>query len=120
MGTDLGDPISYLALEKHTPVYAADGARIGHVEHVLADEDEDIFDGIVIEEGLREWSFADAEQVAAIHERGVTLNLPATEARALPRPSANPAAMEVDPADTGRSTVRDKLRRAWDLVSGDY
>jgi hypothetical protein len=120
MGGDLGDPISYLALEKRTPVYAADGEQIGHVEHVLADDEEDIFDGIVIDEGLRECSFADAEQVAAIHERGVTLTLPAREARALPRPSANPAAMEVDPADTGRSTLRDKLRRAWDLVSGDY
>lgn len=120
MGADLGAPISYLALEQRTPVFTADGEQIGHVEHVLADEEEDVFDGIVIDEGLADHSFADAEQVAAIHERGVTLTVSAAEARELPRPSANPAAMEVDPADTGRSTLADKLRRAWDLVSGDY
>ena len=120
MAADLGDPISYLALAKRTPVYAADGEQIGHVAHVLAVDEEDVFDGIVIDEGVAEHSFADADQVAAIHERGVTLTLPASEARALPRPSANPAVMEVDPADTGRSKLSDKLRRAWDLVSGDY
>lgn len=119
-GPDLGDPISYLALAKRTPVFCADGAHIGHVAHVLADEEEDVFDGIVIDDGVGDHSFADADQVAAIHERGVTLTLSAAQARDLPRPSANPAAMDVDPDDVSRSSLSDKLRRAWDLVSGNY
>ena len=45
---DLGAPISYLALEEGTAVFAADGDEVGHVAHVLAVEEEDIFDGIVI------------------------------------------------------------------------
>jgi len=44
---DLGDPISYLTLSEGTPVFAAGGARIGVVEHVLADANADVFDGLV-------------------------------------------------------------------------
>jgi hypothetical protein len=118
-GGDLGDPISYLVLEEGTPVLSSDGAQLGHVAHVLADEQDDIFDGIVIAHGAgRPETFADAYQVASIHQRGVTLTVPASEAAELPRPSPNPAAMRVDPADTGRSSLEDKLRRAWDRLSG--
>src|SRR3954468_14781188 len=46
---DLGDPISYLTLSEGTPVFAAGGARIGVVEHVLADANADVFDGLVID-----------------------------------------------------------------------
>ena len=60
---DLGAPISYLALEEGTAVFAADGDEVGHVAHVLADEEEDIFDGIVISHGLGRHTFADAEQI---------------------------------------------------------
>jgi uncharacterized protein YrrD len=120
MTGDLGDPISYLTLEEGTPVFGADGEEVGHVSHVLADEEEDVFDGIVIAHGPGHHAFADADQVAAIHEHGVTLTVAAAEAESLPRPAANPAVMEDDPADTGKSSLEDKLRRAWDLVSGDY
>ena len=44
-----GDPISYLTLEPGTDVISADGERVGVVEHVLADEETGIFDGIVID-----------------------------------------------------------------------
>ena len=46
---DLGDPTSYLELEAGTRVYGSDGGEIGAVEHVLADADADIFDGLVID-----------------------------------------------------------------------
>ena len=45
---DLGDPGSYLTLAEGTPVLTSDGERIGEVAHVLADADEDVFDGLVI------------------------------------------------------------------------
>jgi hypothetical protein len=117
---DLGAPISYLALEEGTAVFAADGEEVGQVAHVLAAEEEDIFDGIVISHGLGRHTFADAEQVGAIHERGVTLTLTAAEAETLPEPAENPAVMHDDPSESEGSSLSDKLRRAWDLLSGNY
>ena len=61
--------------------------------------------------------FADADDIASIHERGVTLKLNTHDAEQLPEPSANPAALSVDPADLPKHR---KLRRAWDLISGKY
>jgi hypothetical protein len=119
---DLGAPISYLVLEPGTPVFAGDGQEVGRVEHVLADAEADVFDGLVIDirtgpGGLR---FADAPQVAELHERGVVLGLDAEQVRRLPEPSANPAVMDADPEDAEPEGLRDKLRRAWDLISGRY
>jgi hypothetical protein len=117
---DLGAPVSYLTLEQGTAVLSADGEEVGDVAHVLADEENDIFDGIVISHGLGRHSFADAEQIADLYERGVVLTLTAAEAEALPEPSENPAVMEEDPSEPEGSPVADKLRRAWDLLSGNY
>jgi len=117
---DLGRPVSYLALEAGTTVLASDGEEVGHVAHVLADEEQDIFDGIVISHGAGRHTFADAEQVAAIHEHAVALTLSAAEAEALPEPSENPAVMHDDASEPDASTLADKLRRAWDLLSGNY
>jgi uncharacterized protein YrrD len=117
---DLGAPVSYLTLEQGAAVLSADGDELGDVAHVLADEENDIFDGIVISQGLGRHTFADAEQVAEIYERGVVLTLTAAEAEALPEPSENPAVMEDDPSEPEGSPVGDKLRRAWDLLSGNY
>jgi hypothetical protein len=117
---DLGRPVSYLALADGTPVRGSDGEEVGHVAHVLADEEQDIFDGIVISHGIGHHTFADAEQVAAIHEHGVTLAITAAQAQALPEPSENPAVMHDDPSEPDASSLADKLRRAWDLLSGKY
>jgi uncharacterized protein YrrD len=119
---ELGEPISYLALEEGTPVYTAGGEAVGKVEHVLAAPDEDIFDGLVIDTRLGPGGhrFVDAPQVASIHERGVLLAIDAEVAESLPEPSANPAALEADPDDTVPDRLQDKLKRAWDLISGNY
>jgi hypothetical protein len=119
---DLGPPVSYLALEDGVPVYSADGEQVGKVQHVLADEEDDIFDGIVIDVrlgpgGLR---FADATQVAELHERGVVLALTAAAAQELPEPAPGPGVLRIDPADAEESELTRKLRRAWDLISGNY
>jgi hypothetical protein len=119
---DLGDPTSYLQLPDGTAVLSADGQEVGQVEHVLADADSDIFDGLVVDARLGPGGhrFADATQVAAMYERGVVLTLDAAAFERLPEPSANPAALEADPDDTAPDDLRDKLRRAWDLLSGNY
>jgi len=73
---DLGDPISYLMLEKGTPVYTPDGERAGTVAEVRADTEKDIFDSIVLDTnsilpgGKTE---VPAEEIERIYERGVVL-----------------------------------------------
>jgi uncharacterized protein YrrD len=119
---DFGEPVSYLVLERGTPVYSSDDQEIGKVARILAAEDEDVFDGIVIGEHLfgEEHRFADADDVAGIYERAVVLKLDHAAAAQLPKPSANPAVMSADPAESGSEFRHDKLRRAWDLISGNY
>jgi hypothetical protein len=134
---DAGSPISYEVLEPGTPVYSSDGREIGSVAHVLAVPEEDVFDGIVIEVpagdrhragahrpsrhvGSEDHRFADADDVDTIHERAVILKLDAAVCENLPQPSENPAVLRDDPADPGSGSLGSKLRRAWDLISGNY
>lgn len=117
---ELGAPSSYLAAEPGGWVYGSDGRRIGELAHVLADEESDIFDGIVIGTGGG-FRFADAAHVAGFYERGVELTLTYAEAeRELPEPSENPAAMETTPDDVAESELDRKLRNAWNRISGRY
>jgi sporulation protein YlmC with PRC-barrel domain len=120
---DLGQPSSYLALGKGAEVYTSDGEKVGKVEHVLAVPEDDIFDGIVVDKSILPGGhrFVDAEQVEEIFERGVLLKIDRAAAESLPEPSANPGALEVGPddlSDPEQSALRQKLGRAWDLISG--
>lgn len=112
---DLGEPISYALLNHGTHVYSSDGVQIGKVAYVLATEDEDVFDGIVIGEHLfgSEHRFIDADEVAEIHQHGVVLRLDQAACADLPKPSANPAVMHDDPAQSKSEFRRQKLMRAW-------
>jgi uncharacterized protein YrrD len=119
---DLGSPISYEVLAPGTPVYSADDERIGTVSHVLAAEDLDVFDGVIIGENVfgEDHRFVDADEVEAIYENGLVLTLMYAECQELPKPSANPAVMRDDPAESRAEVRHEKLRRAWDRISGNY
>ena len=119
---DLGPPTSYLSLQPGTPVFSSDEQAVGKVEHVLADPDADIFDGLVIDTRLGPGGhrFADAPLVGEVFERGVVLTVSAAEAERLPEPTDNPATVEVAPDDVVPDDLGDKLRRAWDRISGRY
>ncbi|MBA3262483.1 MAG: DUF2171 domain-containing protein [Thermoleophilaceae bacterium] len=119
---DLGAPASYLTLSAGVAVYSSDGQLLGEVEHVLADPEKDIFDGVVFDAsplpgGHR---FVDAAEVDEIHERGVVLALDVEAAEQLHQPGPNPATMSATPDDVTESELERKLRRAWDLISGNY
>jgi sporulation protein YlmC with PRC-barrel domain len=119
---DHGQPTSYRALEAGTDVVTSDGSSVGTVEHVLADDDKDIFDGIVVDTklgpgGLR---FVDAEQVDEIFENAVVLKIAAVEVEELPKPGPSPAVMESHGVEDSEGPLEQKLRRAWDLISGNY
>lgn len=102
---NLGAPISYMVLRPRTEVFSSDHRSIGRVAHVLADEREDVFDGIVIARGGvgRRHVFADADDVDRIYERGVVLKVSARESENLPEPYTGAYA---------------RLRRAWNMISG--
>lgn len=117
---DLGAPSSYLVLADGVSVYSSDGKELGKVEHVLAEPASDVFDGFVIDTSVLPGGhrFVDAPEVEEIYENGVVLKLDAAAAEQLPKPSANPGVLEASPDDLGPQDLGDKLRRAWDLISG--
>jgi hypothetical protein len=92
---DEGLPIAYAVLESGVPVYASGGEQVGTVAHVVAAPEEDIFHGIVLdcEHGAR---FLPADQVAALHERGVDLRIDRSAVAALPEPGAGAPAWRVN------------------------
>jgi uncharacterized protein YrrD len=119
---DLGEPAAYSVLSPGTAVYSSEGQEIGQVTHVLADEAEDVFDGIVIgEQGHgKQHRFADADDVQAIFERGVVLKLDTAACDQLPEPTANPLVKQDGLVISNSEYRHQKLARAWDLISGKY
>ena len=122
MADDRGAPIAYMVLEPGTPVHSADGAEIGTVKHVLADDASDVFDGLVLDtkDGDR---FVDAPEVGDLFERLVVLTIDAERARQLPEHTPSPAVIDVDPdtvAGSDGAGPRSTARKVWDRLSGNY
>src|SRR3954452_25555028 len=111
---DLGEPTSYLVVDKGVPVYSSDGESLGRVVRVLSAPNLDMFDGIVFDTtaGPGAHRFVDAPEVAALYAGGVVLKIDAAEAAKLAAPGANSRTLPVTPADLvgGRPGF---FRRAW-------
>jgi uncharacterized protein YrrD len=121
---DLGKPSSYLSCDAGQAVFSCDGEQVGKVEHVLADPGSDIFDGIVLDTSVLPGGhrFVDADQVEEIFERGVLLKVDRAGAEGLPVPSENPATMRAGPDDVAEGdedALKRRLKRAWDVLSGN-
>jgi hypothetical protein len=116
---DLGEPGSYLSVEKGTAVYSSDGRKLGRVVEVLSAPNLDMFDGVIFDTtaGPGGHRFVDAPEVGEIFERGIVLKLDAAAAAGLPAPGANPGSVRVNAAD-----LTDKppsfSERAWNFLSG--
>ena len=77
----MANPISYMALQKGTPVHASDGSELGTVSEVIADEQKDIFSGIEITSGLLSGNrFVPADLVGTITDEAVELTIGPDEA----------------------------------------
>ena len=100
---DLGAPQSFLVLADGTPVYDRAGDRVGTVAHVLADDQDEIFQGLVVKTGDGH-RYASADQVDGIFAHGVIVAVPAGQL-AEPREDAG--------AD---DSLTDGLRRAWNWL----
>jgi hypothetical protein len=83
---DDGEAVHYAAVKPGTSVYGSDQVAVGRVEAILDNYREHIFDGIVFRDDDAVLRFADAPEVSRTAERGVTLAIPAEEARRLPPP----------------------------------
>jgi sporulation protein YlmC with PRC-barrel domain len=120
---DYGQRIAYAALEEGTPVVTRDGRAIGRVKRVLADFEEDIFDGLILDTPAGD-RFVDSERLADIYERAVVLSLSDEETAHLPEATPGPAVVEVDPEDTVKRTPAEiigrQVRDVWNRISGRY
>jgi uncharacterized protein YrrD len=115
---DLGPPIAYLALEDGTPVYDRSGERIGVAEQVVADEQADIFDGVIVHTlplpGRH--LFADVDQIAELRERGVVLSVDGDALREPSEQSGTPRKKQSGSGDKTESALQARLRHAWDWI----
>ena len=113
---DLGPPIAWLVLEEGTPVYDRNGERVGVAERALGEED--IFEGLIVHTLPLPGHhlFADVDQIAELHERGVVLSV---ERDALHKPPSEDSARKRRRArsDTPESGLEARLRRAWDWLA---
>lgn len=108
---DDGHAVHYTAVERGTPIYSSDEVELGTVDHVLDNYREHIFDGIVMKTTGGDYRFVDAPEVRRTAERGVTLNISAAEAEALPPPEQGGfAEFEVR---KGAGKIASKLGRGW-------
>jgi hypothetical protein len=107
---NLGAPIAYGAVPIGAPVYDRDGARVGTVEQVLADEGSDIFHGLIVRPQylLDGAVFASREQIGGLYEHGVVLTVSGTD---LHVPDDDTVAANAADASAGER-VRERLRRA--------
>ena len=107
---DCGSPIAYLVLQPGTAVYTSGRDRIGTVEQVLFVQEEDVFDGIVVQtgDGAR---FVDASDVDGIFERCVITSLSLEQAKALSPPETAPPVYGVDPAQGTGTSLRARFGR---------
>jgi uncharacterized protein YrrD len=104
---DIGAPISYLVLRPGASVYDRSGDRVGTVEHVLADDREDVFHGLIVKTPIGH-RYASSDVVDGLFERGVIVAAPADQ---LPEPSADPAAQTVEDEQ-----LVNQLKRAWEWL----
>jgi len=117
---DLGQPSSYLTVDKGVPVYSSDGQKLGRVVKVLSAPNLDMFDGVIFDTtaGPGGHRFVDAPEVGEIFEGGIVLKIDAATAAELSAPDANPGAIAVNPADLVGGGKRGFLGRTWDRLSG--
>lgn len=84
--SDHGHAAHYTAIERGTPVIAADGETVGEVVRVLDNYRERILDGIVFRCRDGRLRFVDAPEVERTYERAVYLKLDSEAAAELGPP----------------------------------
>jgi hypothetical protein len=100
------EEISYLALDRGTPVVSSRGNEFGKVEHVLQVPEFDLFDGIVVRVrhlGRQSHRFVDRDQIDKITRQRVRTLLSDEQAENLPAPTGTPIEVPEGPGRLGSS-----------------
>ncbi|HMS60810.1 MAG TPA: hypothetical protein PKD63_00905 [Solirubrobacteraceae bacterium] len=116
---DHGAPSSWLVASPGLEVVSSDGLDVGSLRHVLGVEEEDIFDGIVIEARGGGMRFVDAADVAEFFEGAVVLRLDGAACEHLPAPQPAPGGLKATGDTPPPGPLQRKLHRAWELISGE-
>ena len=93
------DPVSWFLIEPGWKVVDQTGDEIGHVEEVVGDSGEDIFNGLAVSTGLSgRPRYVPSERVQEITEGQVRLSMAADELHGLGEFREPPASLEVESA----------------------
>ena len=93
----MSDPVSWFLIEPGWKVVDQAGKEIGHVEEVVGDSGEDIFNGLGVSTGLsRRPRYVPSERVQEITEGRVRLGLTADELHRLGEFKEPPASLELE------------------------
>jgi hypothetical protein len=110
-------PVAWTAIGPNVGVLDAAGTEIARVVHVAGDENEDIFNGLVVTRaGSEDKRYIPAERVKTIWSDRVETDLSPDEAAHLPEWTAPPTTTvwHADD-DTGFGA---RMRRAWNALLG--
>lgn len=100
----VGDPVSWMLIEKGWRAYAGDGSELGKVVAVTGDEDADIFDGLAVDAGIVERPrYVTSDAVAAIEQGRVSLKLTAAQFEQLEIYDKPPESVEIEPVTASRT-----------------
>lgn len=99
----MADPVSWLLIERGWSVLASDGSEIGHVDEVVGDSGEDIFDGLTITSGtFGRPRYVPSELVGEINEGRVHLQLPPDGVDRLEEYTEPPPSERIEPVTASR------------------
>jgi hypothetical protein len=76
-------PVSWFVIGRGWPVHARDGTQVGRVEEVLGEQEEDIFNGLVLATGFFARRYVPAERVRGIVQGRIDLDLTTGEVEEL-------------------------------------
>jgi hypothetical protein len=100
----LGDPVSWILIEKGWRVEDANGEELGKVDAITGDEDADVFDGLAVEAHfLEKPRYVPSDSVGSIEQGVVKLKL-SREAFAKDETHEKPPeSLEIEPEEAPRS-----------------
>jgi uncharacterized protein YrrD len=94
----VSDPVSWLLIEPGWTVVDSAGEDVGHIEEIVGDTGEDIFNGLTVSAGLlRAPRYVPAERVAEITEGRVHLDLSKAEVKNLDAHEPQPPSEQFRP-----------------------
>jgi Uncharacterized protein conserved in bacteria (DUF2171) len=103
----MSDPVSWFLIEPRWKVVDAAGEEIGHVEEVVGDSGEDIFNGLAVSTGLAgRPRYVPSERVQEITEGQVRLSLTKDELHRLGEFEEPPASLEIE---SDKPSVADRV-----------